>query len=320
MTFNEFVEYAKNNIKNYLPDTYRNDEPEVRVMNKLNSSYNGLTLKPAGRGNIAVACADLDLFYKMLDNGLSLEDTMNSIAKAILSPALDINMGIFSDYESAKERLFVRVGNAEASRGLLENSPHRLIGDISVTYHLYVDESEEGFGSAAVTNDLLEKYGISEEQLYEDALQNSQRLFPPTISCMDDAFLLSMMTGKSREYKEFDASLSELSFHDAPLLVLSNKQSMFGAAAMLYPDVLDKIADQTCEEFYILPSSVHEVLLLKKDDGVSPDQLQKMVEDINSSVVTPQDVLSNNVYYYDPLIREIEIAEPEPELEEEFEL
>lgn len=320
MTFNEFVEYVKNNIKTYLPEAFSNDEPEVRTMNKLNTSYTGLTLKPAGRGNIAVAVVDLDLFYKQLDNGLPLEDAMNSMAKAILSPSLDINMGVFSDYETAKEKLFIRVGNAEASQGLLEDCPHRLLGDMSVTYHLLIDGNAEGFGSTTITNELLGKYGVTEEQLYEDALQNGQRLFPPTISCMDDAFMLSILTGEPRSNKAFDESLPEISFDKAPMLVLSNQQSAFGASVILYPDVLDKIAEQTGEEFYILPSSVHEVLLLKKDDTVSPVQLQEIVESINSTEVEPKDVLSNSVYFYDALIREIEMVDPELELEEEFEL
>ena len=320
MTFNEFVDYAKENIKSYLPDTFQEDVPEVRTMNKLNTSYTGLTLKPAGRGNIAVAAVDLDLYYKQLDNGLSLEAAMEAMAQAIQSPAMDIDMGIFSDYEAAKEKLFIRVGNAEASQGLLENSPHRLIGDISVTYHIYIDENAEGFGSTTITNELLEKYGITEEQLYEDALQNSQRLFPPEVSCMDDKFMLSIMSGVPREHKSFEESLPGISFDNAPMLVLSNQQSAFGAAVMLYPDVLEKIAEKTGEDFYILPSSVHEVLLLKKDDDVSPVQLQEIVESINRTEVAPKDVLSNNVYFYDSMIREIEMVDPELELEEEFEL
>ncbi|MBO4834613.1 MAG: hypothetical protein J5483_00725 [Lachnospiraceae bacterium] len=320
MTFQEFVEYAKNNIKDYLPDTFRNDEPEVRVMNKLNSSYTGLTLRPTTRGNVAVACADLDMFYQSLDEGLSLEEAMSEMAKAIMTPAMDISMEIYSNYETAKDRLFVRVGNAAASQGILGNAPHRLIGDISVTYHLLIDENEEGLGSSTVTNELLEKYGVSEERLYEDAVQNSQRLFPPTISCMDDEFMYSVLTGIPRAYEEFDKSLPEVSFDRAQMLVLSNKQSMFGAAVMLYPDLLEKVAEQTGEDFYILPSSVHEVLLLQKNSDYSPVQLQEMVESINNTSVDPKDVLSNNVYQYVSLVREIDMIEPEWELEEEFEL
>ena len=248
------------------------------------------------------------MFYQSLDEGLSLEEAMSEMAKAIMTPAMDISMEIYSNYETAKDRLFVRVGNAAASQGILGNAPHRLIGDISVTYHLLIDENEEGLGSSTVTNELLEKYGVSEERLYEDAVQNSQRLFPPTISCMDDEFMYSVLTGIPRAYEEFDKSLPGVSFDRAQMLVLSNKQSMFGAAVMLYPDLLEKVAEQTGEDFYILPSSVHEIILLPDRGYDDLLELKRMVCEVNDTQLSPEEVLSDSIYYYDREAEEISIV------------
>ncbi|MBQ7925064.1 MAG: hypothetical protein IJ335_02090, partial [Lachnospiraceae bacterium] len=68
---------------------------------------------------------------------------------------------------------------------------------------------------------------------------------------------------------------------------------------MLYPDFWDKLGMAWKGKFYILPSSVHEVILLKDDGEESPSKLQEMVREINQCEVDPTEVLSDSIYHYD---------------------
>lgn len=92
------------------------------------------------------------------------------------------------------------------------------------------------------------------------------------------------------------------------MYVLTNPQKSKGAAAMLYPGLLQSIAEATQSSFYILPSSIHEVLLMKEGNGMGAKELQSMVTDINQAQVPPQEVLSNQVYFYDGKEQKISLA------------
>ena len=92
------------------------------------------------------------------------------------------------------------------------------------------------------------------------------------------------------------------------LYVLTNKSRMFGAACMLYPGVFQQAAREIEGDFFVLPSSVHEVLLLSPGNVFDREGLRRLVREINETQVEPYEVLSNNVYYYDSEKAEIRIA------------
>lgn len=85
---------------------------------------------------------------------------------------------------------------------------------------------------------------------------------------------------------------------DADIYFLSTKSMKYGAKAILYPNVVEKIADKFHGDFYILPSSIHELLIYEGGKGANNEYLVNMVREINSTQVAPEEQLSDNVYHY----------------------
>ena len=123
-----------------------------------------------------------------------------------------------------------------------------------------------------ITNDLMNHYGISEPQLYETAMENSQRL--QKVTCRPMGEVIGDLLGTENE-PAFDEG-------PARLYVLSNESIRFGAAALFYPGVIEKIGKSIPEGFYVLPSSIHEVLILPKNQGEKA-MLETMVREINET-------------------------------------
>ncbi|MBR3244373.1 MAG: hypothetical protein IKF90_17060, partial [Parasporobacterium sp.] len=173
--------------------------------------------------------------------------------------------------------------------------------DLAITYHVMLGENNGTVVSAPVTNDLLKHYGISVEQLHEDALKSSEQVMQPTIHPMSD--LLSSMTiygGQGISQTEgFDAQLESISFDGPNMTVLSNKMTMFGAAAIAYDGMLDKIAEKAGTDLIVIPSSLHEVIILPDNGIFDYKDLENMVQEVNRYEVRPEDKLSDHLYHYD---------------------
>lgn len=333
MTFQEFVTYAKENIKRYLPKNMANCEVEIQQVHKMNTSYTGLILnQPGSSGAYTINLDHLYEGFEVAEQAIHPDLILQEMIEKLPKDAPKFDMSVFENYKNAKDRLFIRLGNCESSREFLSGVPHQTMYDMAVTYHIMLDSDKNGEMTTAVTNRLLDIYGVSKEQLHKDALQNSVKLLPPQVMNLNEDYIMSVFTGIQPASVNFDDALKHLSFEDANLIILSNTEHCNGAAAMLYPEVLEKISFQTDSDFYILPSSVHEVLLLKKTDYLNPNELQKMVQSINGTEVLPEDMLSNNVYYYNSMLQKVVRVEASndsltPDLifddleeEEEFEL
>ena len=81
----------------------------------------------------------------------------------------------------------------------------------------------------------------------------------------------------------------------APVIV-TNRSGIYGAASVL---AIAEQAEEQIGAFYMLPSSVHEVLLLPESMGISYEEAALMVQEVNSSEVGPEDFLSDTVYRYE---------------------
>ena len=145
--------------------------------------------------------------------------------------------------------------------------------------------------SVPVNYSLMKHYGISQEQLHEDALKSSVAVNPPVFMSMRE--MMSRMTG-------IDAEDLGPAVPGPDLMVLSNEQSLFGAGSLFYPDMLDSVRDRMGGmDYFVLPSSVHEVILVVDDGTMEREALESMVQEINETTVAEEDRLSDHVYHYD---------------------
>lgn len=100
---------------------------------------------------------------------------------------------------------------------------------------------------------------------------------------------------------------------DNEMLVVTNEQGIHGAVAMLDDAVLHTVAEHFGDNLHILPSSIHEILVVKAEEG-REKELAEMVADINQAEVPLGERLSDNVYFYDRLKRELTMATGSPEI------
>jgi len=183
-----------------------------------------------------------------------------------------------------------------------------MLEDLAIVYKVLVNKDETGTGTIPVTNSHMEYWGLTEEQLYETAIKNSNMFEPPFIDDMDRvaAEMLRERGMTEEEIEEFQADVHP------KMYIISNASKVNGASAIVYSDALQQVAEMMGSDLYILPSSIHEVLAVSVEDRELED-LEEMVRSVNQTDVSPEEVLSDNVYKYDSESRTLSLASEKAE-------
>ena len=314
LTYEQYINHVQENIREYLSEKFANATIAIQQVNKITESYMGLVVKKEGlvEGLEAAPVVNLDQMYKAyrseymmeytvqkghLEEDNVLEESIEIVADTVeqayeLAEKKDIEerVNMILDYESVKGSFFVRLVGEEAINRMGNDIPYKKVAEgLYATYHIYLEHNpieENGFSCAAITNELMEGYGVTLNQLHYNAIKSSVTVMPPVINEMG-----SIIPGAGDE-----------------ITILSNRTAMFGASALLYPGVMDHIADRYHGDYFILPSSIHEVLVVRDDGTKDFRELESMVRDINSMVVSPEDKLSDTVYHYDAELGVLETA------------
>lgn len=310
MNFEEFKDAMVNSIKNRLPEDQKDSEVKVSINHKINETYNALTVHQEGTS--ISAAVNLDRLFERYEEGADLNSLADQAMDMIQMEKPEFDVSMLMDYESVKDRLFVRASNAELNQEALMNVPHTIVADIAVTYHIMMDDGNDGMASVMVTNQMLNQYGISPEQLAEDAMRSSEAILPVKVQSMADVMremFCSDMMASGMSPEEAEEMFDMMGVDQTPLTVITNDQKMNGASALFYPDTMDQIAQKLEGDFFILPSSVHEVLALPDDGQQSVQVLKDMVTEINATQVAPNDRLTDQVYHFDAKDRVFERAE-----------
>lgn len=299
MNFEDFAKEVAENIKSYLPEWFDNAKVEVEQMNKLNESYLGLRLSVPDE-NIA-PCLNLNGAYRAYENGVSMEQIMERAAYTITTPIPEVDTKAFMDYEQVKDKLFIRVSNYEKNEDALANIPHERVEDLAISYHILVEAIDDGIGSVTIHNGLMEQYGITQEQLHQDAVANSKKIMPPEIesmaSIMENNMRAEMMMHGCSE-DEIDEMIASIQA-DTGMYVIRNESHVNGASAIFYPDMMDDVAKLMDGDFYIIPSSTDEVIVIPDDGNASVAYMNAMVAEVNATEVEEHMKLGNEVYHYD---------------------
>lgn len=216
------------------------------------------------------------------------------------APAIDVSA--LMDYENMKEKLSVEVISADANADLLANVPHDRMEDLAVVYRFVMESSEDGRASILVTNNLMDRMGVSHEQLRSDALENSPEIRPVVIMGMNEV-MKEMMGPEVYEMFGIPDDAEETMY----VATVPDKNS--GAGVIAYQDFMDQAAERVGGDFFVLPSSINEILLVPDNGDMTADALRDMVKDVNAKEVSPEERLSDNVYHYDSKDHVFELAE-----------
>lgn len=204
------------------------------------------------------------------------------------------------DYQQVKEKILFKLVNTKDNQELLMQVPHIPYLDLAIVFYIFLSETEEGIMTAVITNQHMELWGVTAEELYQEAKINTPEKMPVRFCSMLD--IIAEMIGISKE--DLAGDWGEDMFRmqgngdTSQLYVLSNQSGVSGASAILYPGILKTCAEALKRNLYILPSSIHEVLLLPHEEKVDAAELAEMIQHINGAEVPREDWLSDHAYFY----------------------
>lgn len=304
MDYETFKQEFAEDIKEKLSQKgYGEVETNFHNIEKTNQNYEAISVVPAG-GNIGVNY-NIENAFASYEHSGDYEGVLASAAGAIAS-GLDqvpvVNVNALMNYEIMKEKLSVEVISADANEELLAKVPHDRIEDLAVVYRFIMESNEDGRASILVNNNLIERMGVTHEQLRADALENSPEIRPVVIQGMNEV-MKEMMGPEAYEMFGIPDDTEEMMF----IATVPDKNS--GAGVLAYQDFMDQAAEKIGGDFYVIPSSIHEILLVPDNGEVQAEGLKEMVQEVNATEVSPEEKLSDNVYHYDSKEHIFELAE-----------
>ena len=298
MNYEEFKKVTEEKIKGFLGDEFEGMEVIVRPVDKINCTWDGISIIDPNSDKGVSPTMYLNVLYKQYEKTGDLEGTIKTAANAIKNSIKKGNkLNEKLDLDKAKENIIFQLINTEKNKNLLSDVPHRQFLDLSIIYRWLVNEDAEEIASAVIHDSLAEELGLSEEELFELALDNTKRIMTPAVRTMWEVLFGA---------KGMPPTFGEIP-EDNQIYVISNSKNINGAGSILYEEKLHELAEKIGTDLYILPSSVHEVIAVSSEIG-TPEKLSEMVRKVNGTDVAEEEQLSDHVYFYDKEKRQVSMC------------
>lgn len=239
----------------------------------------------------------LNDFYQEYLDGAALPELVEKMEALYRKCRLDVPLdtSFYGDYEKVKDRLACRLISRGKNEELLKRIPYLPFLDLAVVVYYSFEDANLGAGTILVYESHRRTWEVSKEELFEWARENTLRIAPEEFMSMRG--ILQKYRTEEKEEEEEDGL--------EPMYVLTNRGSYFGASCILFDSVLQKIAAELGEDYWVLPSSIHECIIVPASLEMQREELQQMVREINRSEVAPEDFLSDEVYFYQQEIHKL---------------
>ncbi len=253
--------------------------------------------------NECVPCFYMDEMFQSHLSGESVEALADYVRNIVLgeSPTVKEQVEKYTQKEWIEQNLFFRLINYEKNKEDLEQAVYVRFLDLAAVFYVLTEDSEDGVKSFRLPQKIWESLELGEAEAYFPVIaENTKKLFPERLEYIEYMVLESVERRLRLElpFREI-ISKPEQELRSNQLYVLTNHRKINGAAVILYPGMLDMLAKRFRGGFYIIPSSIHEVLLLKEEE-IGEERLNGMVREVNETQVEPEEVLADHVYYYVP--------------------
>lgn len=324
MKYENFTEEIKSNLTEIVTEGLGDGTVVIRNVLK----NNGVRMKAVSiirKNERATPSIYLGQYYSEYQNGRSVENICREIFD-IYTDSMKIfqeriNIEQLSDFEVVQDKIFYRLINYDMNRSLLEDIPHFKFLDLAIVFFLCLDSDEDGITSVLIHHYNIEAWNKSAEEIRECALKNTWKKYPVWVRNMEEVVSDMIFKDIKTTLDEQDLGIVEeegfygnYSISDVQqvireevrelkaeknmdMYVLSNEHRLNGAACITYPGVLRDFAKQHNSDICIVPSSIHEVILIVGTDW-NLEWLNKMVEQVNREDLDPVDILSDHIYIY----------------------
>ncbi|MBU5331767.1 MAG: DUF5688 family protein [Anaerocolumna aminovalerica] len=304
MTYEQFLARIKAIVKKRMGGGYLVDINHVIKNNSI--QLDGLIILK--NGERITPNIYLNSYFESYQEGESIEDIAAKIIN-IYEDTMEEGereaLCIQFELNEMKSSIIFRLVNYDKNIKLLNEIPHIRFLDLAITFHCLVKDNENGIGTIRITNEHIKNWNTTLENITELATINTPVLLPASVRSMNEVIIdilnkemehNSENIDVENEIKEVFDQMKQDTMTD--MYVLSNAKGINGASCLLYPDVVKELSDQLNTDFYILPSSIHEIILVKNKDKIDKNVLREMVIDVNYTQVAEDEILSNNIYFY----------------------
>jgi hypothetical protein len=293
-TYNEFTQAVVENIRSngyvFFPSEYDVEGAELQTVNKNNTTCVAVRVRK-GENKVSPIVYLEPYYEKYRSCEFGMYDVCKDIANVIIAnDDVDIDVDDIINLDKVRDHILCRIVGIKGNEEYLSNKPYTKVSDLAAMYYVDLGDGK----TVPITNNILEGYKITKRRLHDIALKNLTNS-GLTFKSMRDV-LLEM--GAPEEMLPEDNSIN--------MYVLTNKSKVFGAAAILDKATMEGISKQVGGDFIIIPSSVHEVIILPMSADV--DGLNGIIKDVNANEVEEQDRLSNHPYIYNSKTGNINIA------------
>lgn len=298
MTYCQFIQAVEETVKKEVREPLSVSVHTARKNNGVIRT--GLMIAEKGV-NISPAIY-LEEYYEQFREGDTVEEIASDILRiyAKIRFPQSLKEEQFLKYTQVEDKLVFRLVGREANEELLQELPHVPYLDMAMVFYVLLEVDPHGTASMQVTEEHMRLWGITLSELKEKAVYNTPRLLryefqtiQTVIEELSESYHLESETYKPKR--------------DERMYVLSNELRSFGAAAILYKNQLHNIGMLLRQNYYVLPSSVHEVIIIPESEAPSRQFLDDMVAEINEAHVEPEEVLTDHAYYYDRKFDRLEV-------------
>ena len=231
----------------------------------------------------------LEEYFQQFQEGKPIEKIVEKILQLYeeVKCSHPCEESLLQNYEELKGKFACKLIHRGKNEKLLNDIPYVPWMDLAIVVFVLLEVSPYGTATVLVRKEHLEIWGLTEAQLFDEAKKNTPILLP---------YQFCPMRKLLREICPY--AVDEGEEEEESLYVLSNKLRSFGAASMLYEGILEKVGQKLGENDYILPSSIHEVIVVPESKSPVKQDLEEMVREINETQVEEEEVLSDRVYYF----------------------
>ncbi len=285
MEIKEFGEVIAREVKSALGAEYLTDYQDVTKNNGV--IYHAITIRKKDE-NIAPTIY-IDRMFEKYERGAVLsgivDDVLGMYRQSV--PRKDMDIDFFYDFSKVSDKLFYKVVNYKKNKEKLKEVPIKRVLDLAIVPLCLYQNEQIGNGSITIQNSHLKVWEITKEELWENVSENAPRVAPPKIKDLMD--FIAKMTGQQNDLEDF-----------CGMYVLTNEGENFGAGSILYPGLLKGIADDHECDLFIIPSSVHECIIIPDAAfAMDTDSMREIIREVNRTALAEEDILSDNLYMYD---------------------
>ena len=271
---------------------------EVRIKQQVKEGMSvciQTTMKNNGKNRVGIMVSEkginvsptiyLEGYYEQYQSGSQVDELAKEVLNVYEKVKFDQSWEepeIFN-YEKIKNKIVFRLVQRSRNEEFLKEIPHVPILDLEIIFYILLEITKDGMASMQISNETMEKWNVDEKELLAIAMMNMKKHLPARFHSIQNVL--------SEEGIAVDKA--------ARMYVLTNEKKSFGAATMIYPGCLNQIGTYLKENFYVLPSSVHEVIIVPEKETDDCMNLNEMVASINAACVLPEEILENHAYYYD---------------------